>query len=722
MVGTEAHTVALPSRPHPPRAPTRALDPHLGILVLSLLPLLRLLLFFLLARPLLARPPLLARTSLLLPLPRTHPPSLAPRLAYYRRAMAHKRTLALVSKQWNQYAQPVLYETIWITRAAQAKALALTLLCQACLAAASQPPRAPRRPHPAPRPRPRTPTLPSGASSAACTSRRPSSSAAPPDDLRSILAYAPGLEVYSDFRSVRLRPPGAPAELLEALAMGGALKRLSWTNYDDPALVGLGMGLGMPMGSTTMGMGVGVGMGVGLGHMGGQLEYLELNFVSSEVSPSHAKHHLESSAALGLSLPALKTLKVALDNATFAVLSTWDLPALRNLSVLSADFSYAREGFRRFFAVHGKGLRQLELGHSSAHIEEHYLTAPPPAAGGNAGGAAGGLTLAEWCPHLEEFVCSADAAWDWTHPDWIAPHLLLPAHPTVTLIGIRNTDARLRDDYARLADGQGGGRGRRVLWAARAGGDVIEAGGVPAPAAGLSQRSFFMHHAPSAAHSGKGKGNGCEGAGEGGAVLGGRAGEMSGGGRVVGGLAGMECDEGRVEAGEAWTGIGGVKQSWLRVPIFVAFIPTSPRASPSSRPLDSVCGLVSGHFVPIRRLPALPHRHVAYGSFLLADTPPFPSPWSPIVAFFLVPVSVIGVSFLAVCVFVIASHRISSSLTLAHRVLHTASRARVSPPDLLIISPTANSHTRSSFPQNTRCLFFLFLSHPFYQLVSSLAR
>ncbi|KAJ6451908.1 hypothetical protein C8R45DRAFT_1041462 [Mycena sanguinolenta] len=263
---------------------------------------------------------------------------------------------------------------------------------------------------------------------------------------------------------------------------------------------------------------MGVGMGVGMGHMGGQLEYLELNFVSSAVSPSHSKQHLESSAALALSLPALKTLKVALDNATFAVLSTWDLPALRNLSVLSADFSYAREGFRQFFAVHGKGLRQLELGHSSAHIEEHYLTAPPPpaaGAGANAGGAASGLSLAEWCPHLEEFVCSADAAWDWTHPDWIAPHLLLPAHPTVTLIGIRGTDARLRDDYARLADGHGGEDEDDAFFGLRAqfetllrreafprlryvrdlseGSDRMRRG-----KAGLSLRASFVHHAPSA--------------------------------------------------------------------------------------------------------------------------------------------------------------------------------------------------------------------------------
>ncbi|KAJ6562771.1 hypothetical protein DFH09DRAFT_1159589 [Mycena vulgaris] len=186
--------------------------------------------------------------------------------------------------------------------------------------------------------------------------------------------------------------------------------------------------------------------------MGGRLEYLELNFVSSAGAPECALGVGGGVGAgvgggVGLELPELRTLKVTLDNATFAVLSTWALPALQNLSVLSADFSYASAGFRRFFTVHGASLRQLELGHSSAHIEEHYLTAPPRA--DDAEGGVRGLSLAAWCPRLEEFVCSADAEWNWEHPDWIAPHLLLPAHPCVTLIGIRGIDARLQEDYAR---------------------------------------------------------------------------------------------------------------------------------------------------------------------------------------------------------------------------------------------------------------------------------
>ncbi|KAJ7095545.1 hypothetical protein C8R44DRAFT_950973 [Mycena epipterygia] len=354
------------------------------------------------------------------------PDSLAPRLAHYRKTMRHKRNLALVSKKWHGYAQPVLYAFVWISRSAQAQALALTLLCNACCLAPS--------------------SEPAKRTSAGRFIRRlhietSALERCDPADLRTILDYAPGLEVYSDYRSVRRGRVHRPEELFAALAQGGGVRRLSWTNYDDPALVGLGLGLGMCV-------------GVGMGHMGGRLEYLELNFVSSAAGApdcgvvSGGMGIGGKGGGGGLVLPELRTLKVTLDNATFAVLSTWALPALRNLSVLSADFSYASAGFSRFFAVHGGGLRQLELGHSSAHIEEHYLTSPNTPSAPRPSHA---LSLAAWCPHLEEFVCSADAEWNWQHPDWIAPHLLLPAHPTVSLIGIRGIDTRLLS-----ADGEEG--------------------------------------------------------------------------------------------------------------------------------------------------------------------------------------------------------------------------------------------------------------------------
>ncbi|KAF7329764.1 hypothetical protein MKEN_00239700 [Mycena kentingensis (nom. inval.)] len=379
-------------------------------------------------------------TSFLSPAPT--PASLAPRLSYHRAVMAHKRNLALVSRKWHAYAQPVLYSFVWIARAKQAKALALTLLCQACCLSPQ--------------------SEPATQGSAGRFIRRlhietPALERCHPADLRTILEYAPGLEVYSDYRSVRrvkasigLPPPLSvpskqfvetsedddgsvgPNNLFAKLAEGGgALKRLTWTSYDDPSLVSLGIGLGLRG-----------------GHLGERLEYLELNFVSSSAcSPALRKPFIPPPSSSGLVLPTLRTLKVTLDNGTFNVLSTWGLPALRNLSVVSADFSYAADGFRRFFEVHGSSVRQLELGHSSACIEEAWLTAPPPqhATGSSQGPAASGW-LASLCPHLDEFICSADAEWNWENPDWIAPHLLLPAHPNVSFIGIRGIEGRLGGD------------------------------------------------------------------------------------------------------------------------------------------------------------------------------------------------------------------------------------------------------------------------------------
>ncbi|EAU93679.2 hypothetical protein CC1G_12277 [Coprinopsis cinerea okayama7 len=204
---------------------------------------------------------------------------------------------------------------------------------------------------------------------------------------------------------------------------------------------------------------------------------------SSPLSRTLSRETLKSiSAASPLVLPALRSLKVTLDNATFHVLSTWEMPSLRNLSVVSADFSYAGEGFKNFFEVHGAKIQQLELGHSTGAIEEFWLTANPNggfngangnvnnanANGTNAGGGGNGnagangsantgwtfgstrVPLAEWCPNLSEFICSADAEWNWQNPDWIAPHVLLPAHPTLKFIGVRDMEKRILEALERV--------------------------------------------------------------------------------------------------------------------------------------------------------------------------------------------------------------------------------------------------------------------------------
>ncbi|KAF9016812.1 hypothetical protein BDZ89DRAFT_1075298 [Hymenopellis radicata] len=166
------------------------------------------------------------------------------------------------------------------------------------------------------------------------------------------------------------------------------------------------------------------------------LMFLELNFHAS----SHSRSFTPPAIVVQpLHLPHLQTLKTSLCSNTFSLLATWTLPALRNLSLLSPDFSYSSPAFTNFFEAHGKNIVQLELGHSSSSIlEEHYLTPSAPNVRPD---------LAKLLPNLSEFICSANAEWNWESPDWIAPHVLLPAHPTLKLIGIRDI---VRGDFVLL--------------------------------------------------------------------------------------------------------------------------------------------------------------------------------------------------------------------------------------------------------------------------------
>ncbi|KIP05426.1 hypothetical protein PHLGIDRAFT_152532 [Phlebiopsis gigantea 11061_1 CR5-6] len=241
-----------------------------------------------------------------------------------------------------------------------------------------------------------------------------------------ILELAPNLSIYSDHHSVQRSlyddgpDPRCSPEAILKLVANPKLRRLSWTSYGDapfqqrmtPLLTNLAV----------------------------HLEYLELSSCSPNFRSIFAQPSDSLRTRMDVRLPSLRALKVSLDNNTFAVLSSWDMPRLTSLSVLSSDFSYTGPGFASFFEAHGVKLTQLELGHSSSLIEEHYLTAPhrpgPPTP----------VPLAKWCPNLREFICSADAEWHWQSPDWIAAHILLAAHPRVELIGVRDLDARLRDD------------------------------------------------------------------------------------------------------------------------------------------------------------------------------------------------------------------------------------------------------------------------------------
>ncbi|KAJ8517351.1 hypothetical protein ONZ45_g5462 [Pleurotus djamor] len=356
---------------------------------------------------------------------------------HYAASMEAKCNFSLVSKQWHSFTQEVLYEFVWISCAAQAKALALTLLSQACQYANAAIPS----------------HNPTKETMIGCQSGRyirrlhietSTLERCDPSDLRTILDYSPQLLIYSDQRSIRRSlysspderdsdPYSSPQKLLSALAHpNNSLKRLSWTTYADASFH--------------------LHMSPTLRSTSANLEFLELTFLSANPPqrfppsfglPDYLHSDLDPTSQ-ALALPNLRSLKVTLDNAAFSILSTWLMPRLVNLSVLSADFSYAGEGFAQFFRVHGSLIHQLELGHSSSSIEEHWLTSPvlplnnahPPAS----------IPLARWCPNLNEFICSADAEWNWRTPDWIAPHILLPAHPTLQFIGIRDIDHRMTSD------------------------------------------------------------------------------------------------------------------------------------------------------------------------------------------------------------------------------------------------------------------------------------
>lgn len=333
------------------------------------------------------------------------------RLATYRSATKLKTTIALVSKQWNAFVRIPLYEFVWIHRAAQAKLLTRTLLAEA------------RDEN--------TGRRPSGEYIRRLHIETPILERCSPTDLRTILDHAPHLCMYSDYHSIQRSlfsetpdPRCSPEEILKLVAHP-KMRRLSWTSYGDVPFH--------------------IRMGPLLTNLSTQLEFLELSScfsnVRTEVTDPSSQLVKYDTTQINVCLPSLRALKVSLDNNTFAVLAEWDMPQLRNLSVLSSDFSYTGPGFASFLEAHGSKIRQLELGHCSTTVEGYYLTAPQHASQSQSN-----KNLAERLPNLREFICSADAEWHWQSPDWVAPHILLPTHPTVEFIGIRDFHVRLCND------------------------------------------------------------------------------------------------------------------------------------------------------------------------------------------------------------------------------------------------------------------------------------
>ena len=320
------------------------------------------------------------------------PHSMQLRLAAYNSTMRQKRTMCLVNHQWHAWSLEFMYEYVWVSRASHAALLARTLSSHSSKAYGNWI----RRLH-----------VETAMSLDKCN----------PAHLRTILDEAPSLAIYSDHRSIRLTVVSVntplqdvctPDDLFQSLPSN--LRRLSWTSYEFSPTPH------MPSFSVLE-----------------KLTFLELNFHTSALSS-----HFFSSSTIGsifpqqpLSLPHLQTLKTSLCSNTFSLLAAWHLPKLRNLSLMSLDFSYSSPSFIEFLQAHGPHLVQLELGHSSSSIlEEHYLT-PQTAVIMRP-------NLAALLPNLQEFICSANAEWNWESPDWIAPHVFLPAHPTLKLIGIRD--------------------------------------------------------------------------------------------------------------------------------------------------------------------------------------------------------------------------------------------------------------------------------------------
>lgn len=310
----------------------------------------------------------------------------------YAANIRQKLNLSRVCRRWNALMCEFLYEFVWISRGKQAKALARTLLEEDMRGA----------------------PISSGWYIRRLHIETSSLDPCAPIDIKNILEYSSQLIVYTDRHSVKQNvfvpqdPRCTPETIFSLLTQSSKdLRRLSWRNFDQtPLHIQMSSLLHCPM----------------------IIEYLEI----TSDSPDHAVFAPPESFP-AVELPALRSLKVEVDDFTFSIFAAWKMPSLQNVSVVSCEFNYRGVGFSSFFRTHGASLKQLELGHSSSLIASHVELAHPI------------FDLAKWCPNLKQFICSADAEWHWQTPDWIPPHVLLPAHPCVEFIGIRGIDKRLEE-------------------------------------------------------------------------------------------------------------------------------------------------------------------------------------------------------------------------------------------------------------------------------------
>ncbi|KAF6741513.1 hypothetical protein DFP72DRAFT_833206, partial [Ephemerocybe angulata] len=355
-----------------------------------------------------------------------YPSSHSHLIPQYNAAMAFKCSLTHVCRLWHDLMQEVLFEFVWITKGKDASRIVELLDARAF-------------------------TYPFDTRSVGRHIRRihietPPRELCSPQDIIRLVELSPGLVIFSDFQSIRRNPTfhifstplrdsdchqAADHRVLSALLdpphRDPGLRRLSWTNYDyENGDYEAGMRYYLRV------------FGPKIERAQDRLEFLELTLSKSSVG------------AAPLHLPALRSLKVTLDNITFAVLASWDIPVLQNLSVISADFSYAGDGFAQFFISHGEKIVQLELGHSSGEVEEFWIAGGPGANDGTNQTPHTLPAIATWLPNLKQLIVSADAEWDWQNPNVIAPHVLIPSHPTLDFIGIRDLQRRIYEGLERV--------------------------------------------------------------------------------------------------------------------------------------------------------------------------------------------------------------------------------------------------------------------------------
>ncbi len=313
-------------------------------------------------------------------------------LEEYRRNISIKRTLSLVNKEWHGMVREFLYEFIWISHGTQAKALAHTLLMEIV--------------HDLP------------LSSAWFTRRlhieTSSYDRCAPIDVKVILEHASQLVVFTDRHSVKQnvfsQDPICSTQMFFTLLAQSSkdLRRLTWKNYDElPFHHHMSNLLSRPC----------------------AIEYLEI----ASCSPAFAK--LSSYPEIpNIELPALRSLKVEVDDFTFSILAAMRMPALQSLFVVSCEFNYSGRGFSSFSEPTALGF-----------VSWNLVTLRP----------SWNLVTSNWtsriqtsCQMVSEFtrvylfgrhrMALGDARLD-------TAHVLLSGHPKIELIGVRGIDKRLSE-------------------------------------------------------------------------------------------------------------------------------------------------------------------------------------------------------------------------------------------------------------------------------------